>query len=299
MPSNTSRTTTGPSAASAGLGVTGVDRRPLTWPTSTAIPWWTSTSTRCRRRRHVFVCREYRPLRSVSRGMPSPTSATAPGSITSPRAWITTCRGSRLMDAPSGCSCNRARSRERSRNPTWRRRTSRASTSRPSTAFRTPAPSRSPAPERWRRRRCPSGRISRPASTQIRRGSGSSASTRGFWLDPAARSATIHESDGGIDYAITATPVSAGWSFGDGAVAELAGPQGYGRPYPQQSPVTHVFEAHDERGYVVKASVRYSVTWTASIGGQSEGPYPMGTLVQAAIPLGYPVEQAQPELLRI
>ncbi len=120
-----------------------------------------------------------------------------------------------------------------------------------------------------------------------------------FWLDPAPRTATIHESDGGIDYAITATPVSAQWSFGDGAVAELAGPRGYGRSYPQQSPVTHVFEAHNQRGYVVKASVRYSVTWTASIAGQSEGPYAMGTLVQAAIPLIYPVEQAQPELLRI
>jgi hypothetical protein len=63
--------------------------------------------------------------------------------------------------------------------------------------------------------------------------------------------------------------------------------------------VTHVYEAHNQAGYIVQASVRYEVTWTAVLGGLSVGPYPMGAFVQAAIPLRYAVEQAQPELLRI
>ncbi len=120
-----------------------------------------------------------------------------------------------------------------------------------------------------------------------------------FWLDPAPTAVTIHETDGETDYSITATPESAAWEFGDGTRIDLAGPPGFGRPYPQQSAVTHVFEAHNRDGYAVRASVRYSVTWTASIAGQRVGPYPMGTFTQAAIPLRYSVEQAQPELLRI
>jgi len=59
-----------------------------------------------------------------------------------------------------------------------------------------------------------------------------------------------------------------------------------------------VFEAHNQEGYLVKASVRYAVTWSASIAGQRVGPYPMGAFTQAAIPVRYPVEQAQPVLLR-
>ncbi len=89
------------------------------------------------------------------------------------------------------------------------------------------------------------------------------------------------------------------WDFGDGITASLSGPRGYGRAYPEQSPVTHVFEAHNQAGYNVRASVRYEVTWTAVLGGLSVGPYPMGAFVEAATPLQYSVEQAQPELLRI
>ena len=120
-----------------------------------------------------------------------------------------------------------------------------------------------------------------------------------FWLDPAPRAATVHEIVGGIDYAITATPVSAGWDFGDGSRADIAGASAYGAPYPRHSRVTHVFEAHNQDGYLVQASVRYVLTWTASIAGRSEGPYPMGELPQPMTSLRYPVEQAQPELLRI
>jgi len=120
-----------------------------------------------------------------------------------------------------------------------------------------------------------------------------------FWLDPAPHSVTIHEINGGIDYTITATPESATWDFGDGSVADLAGASGYGRPYPQPSSITHVFEAHAQDGYIVRASVRYAVTWTASMAGRNPETHPMGMFVQTALPLRYPVKQAQPELLRI
>ncbi|TMC98564.1 MAG: hypothetical protein E6J05_08240 [Chloroflexi bacterium] len=120
-----------------------------------------------------------------------------------------------------------------------------------------------------------------------------------FWLAPAPRAVTIHEIVGGIDYAITATPLSAHWDFGDGGRADVAGAYGFGLPYPRQSPITHVFEAHNEDGYLVQASVRYQVAWMASIAGRSAGPYPMSELLQPAKSVRYQVEQAQPELLRI
>lgn len=120
-----------------------------------------------------------------------------------------------------------------------------------------------------------------------------------LWLDPLPRVVTVQETDLGTVYFITASPVSAAWDFGDGATANVDGPDGYGERYPQPSTIRHVFEAHDQDGYRVRASVRYMVTWTASIAGRSAGPYPMGTFVQSAVPLRYPVEQAQPELLRI
>jgi hypothetical protein len=93
--------------------------------------------------------------------------------------------------------------------------------------------------------------------------------------------------------------MSVAWQFGDSARADLAGPSGYGRSYPEQSSVTHIYEAHSQDGYRVQASVRYAVVWTALIGGQTVGPYPMGTVLQTATDLLYAVEQAQPELLRI
>ena len=118
------------------------------------------------------------------------------------------------------------------------------------------------------------------------------------WV-PGYTQITPYENVAGTDYSITATPLSVAWQFGDGTSADLAGPSGYGRPYPRQSSVTHVYEAHSHDGYRVQASVRYAVSWTASVGPQSVGPYPMGTFVQTATELLYPVEQAQPELVRI
>ncbi len=120
-----------------------------------------------------------------------------------------------------------------------------------------------------------------------------------FWLEPTPTAVTIHETEAGIDYALTAAPMSASWDFGDGNSARFAGSSGYGRPYPQPSSVTHLFEAHDQDGYEVRASVLYAVSWMATIGGQEVGPYPMGTFMQPAVSLRYPVEQAQPELLHI
>ncbi|HSS93100.1 MAG TPA: hypothetical protein VLR46_03815 [Candidatus Dormibacteraeota bacterium] len=120
-----------------------------------------------------------------------------------------------------------------------------------------------------------------------------------FWLEPAPRAFTIQLTESAIDYSITATPSSADWTFGDGTVAGFMGAQAYGRVYPQPSSVTHVYEAHSQDGYLVQASVHYSMTWTASIAGRRTGPYPMDAMTQAAIPLRYPVQQAQPELLRI
>jgi hypothetical protein len=60
-----------------------------------------------------------------------------------------------------------------------------------------------------------------------------------------------------------------------------------------------VFEAHAQDGYIVRASVRYAVTWTVSTEGRSLETHPMGVFVQTALALRYPVKQAQPELLRI
>jgi len=45
--------------------------------------------------------------------------------------------------------------------------------------------------------------------------------------------------------------------------------------------------------------VRYAVTWTATMAGRNPETHPMGMFVETALPLRYPVKQAQPELLRI
>jgi hypothetical protein len=72
---------------------------------------------------------------------------------------------------------------------------------------------------------------------------------------------------------------------------------GFGRAYPQESSVTHAYQAHSQAGYAVRAVVRYDVTWSAMAGDRSFGPYPLGSIEIPARPLVYPVEQAQPELI--
>lgn len=104
---------------------------------------------------------------------------------------------------------------------------------------------------------------------------------------------------GASHFVVTATPIQVDWTFGDGAAASLAAPLGFGIAYPASSSVRHVHEAQSEKGYAIKARITYRVDWSEMVGGQVVGPYPMGVSALDAIPLTYPVEQAQPELLDV
>ena len=120
-----------------------------------------------------------------------------------------------------------------------------------------------------------------------------------LWVAPAPTVMTAHVTYLGMDYTLTAAAVGADWDFGDGATAKFLDTSGFGTAYPQASSVTHAYQAHSQPGYVVQASIRYSVTWTARIAGREVGPYPLGTVTLRATPLQYPVEQAQPELIAL
>jgi len=120
-----------------------------------------------------------------------------------------------------------------------------------------------------------------------------------LWLDPQPQAMETIETLAGTRYSITATPIGTDWDFGDGQTVSLAGGASFGLPFPAQSSVTHTYEAHSETGYAVRALVRYSVTWSAMVGGAWAGPYPMSAMTEAARSLTYPVEQAQPELVRL
>jgi hypothetical protein len=110
---------------------------------------------------------------------------------------------------------------------------------------------------------------------------------------------SVDERDLGVRYLVTASPAGAAWSFGDGVSSTYSGRSGFGVAYPQASTVAHVYEAHSQGGYGVRAALRYEVTWQAVVSGRVFGPYPMGSVTIDAVPLRYPVEQAQPELLAI
>ena len=118
-----------------------------------------------------------------------------------------------------------------------------------------------------------------------------------FWLAPAPSSLSVDQTSGATQYVITATPIGVNWDFGDGHLVRSTDGSGFGRPYPEQSPVAHVYEAHSQDGYAVQARIRYDVSWSAMVGGNSFGPYPLGMIELAAHQLVYPVEQAQPELI--
>jgi len=120
-----------------------------------------------------------------------------------------------------------------------------------------------------------------------------------LWLEPQPRAMETTETYAGVSYTITATPTGADWDFGDGEITSLAASASFGVPFPARSSVTHTYEAHSRSGYAVRAVVRYSVTWSALVGGTWAGPYPMGPITEAARSLAYPVEQAQPELVRV
>jgi hypothetical protein len=119
-----------------------------------------------------------------------------------------------------------------------------------------------------------------------------------FWLAPEPATLTVDETDHGTQYVVTAIPVGANWDFGDGSSGTSSTDiAGFGRPYPQQSSVTHMYQAHSHAGYAVQAIVRYDVTWSALTGGRTFGPYPLGSIDLPARALVYPVQQAQPELI--
>ncbi|MEO8744609.1 MAG: hypothetical protein ABI334_03500 [Candidatus Dormiibacterota bacterium] len=118
-----------------------------------------------------------------------------------------------------------------------------------------------------------------------------------FWLAPRPDVVSVGETYRGVEYVVTATATGPDWDFGDGGSATYADRIGFGRAYPLQSPVSHTYQAHREGGYIVQASIRYAVTWTAMVDGRAFGPYPLGAVMLAARPLIYPVEQAQPELI--
>jgi hypothetical protein len=120
-----------------------------------------------------------------------------------------------------------------------------------------------------------------------------------FWLAPTPAAMTVRETNHGIDYVVTAVPIGVDWDFGDGAGARHPDASGYGLEYPQPSSVAHTYEAHDETGYRVRASIRYEVSWKASIHDRLVGPYSLGTVSVDAKQLQYPVRQAQPELIEL
>jgi hypothetical protein len=118
-----------------------------------------------------------------------------------------------------------------------------------------------------------------------------------FWLAPSPATLTVDETYLGSQYIVTATPIAARWDFGDGSTMPSSGSSGFGRAYPEQSSVTHTYEAHTQAGYSVRATIRCDVTWTSVAGGRRFGPYPLGSTDIPARTLVYPVEQAQPELI--
>jgi hypothetical protein len=118
-----------------------------------------------------------------------------------------------------------------------------------------------------------------------------------FWLAPPPATLIVDESYLGSQYVVTATPMAAGWDFGDGSSTQSTDSSGFGRAYPEQSSVTHTYQAHSQAGYSVRSVIRYDVTWLAVDGGRRFGPYPLGSIEIPARTLVYPVQQAQPELI--
>ena len=118
-----------------------------------------------------------------------------------------------------------------------------------------------------------------------------------LWLAPSPEPLVATETNAGVQYAVTATPVGAQWDFGDGSMARYGGSDGFGVAYPAQSSIAHEFQADNRSGDAIRASIRYDVTFRALLGGTWLGPYPMGSVTLPAIGLDYPVRQAQPELV--
>jgi hypothetical protein len=120
-----------------------------------------------------------------------------------------------------------------------------------------------------------------------------------LWLEPVPQSVTLEEEYEGIHYAITASPLGVDWEFGDGSASRLDRKVAFGLAFPLPSPVSHMYSWQARAGYIIRAAVRYAVTWKAQIGGAWTDAYPMGLIERDANPLVYPVMQAQPELMEI
>jgi hypothetical protein len=120
-----------------------------------------------------------------------------------------------------------------------------------------------------------------------------------LWLAPTPVPMVVNEAVGGVQYAITATPVDASWDFGDGALERVRRQNAFGIAFPDESSVIHAFQADSRAGYRITASIGYEVTYEALEGASWLGPYPMGEVTLPAGALTYPVRQAQPELVAV
>lgn len=120
-----------------------------------------------------------------------------------------------------------------------------------------------------------------------------------LWLDPLPRPMVAAEPYEGVQYRLTATPIGAEWDSGDGVAAGCTEARASARHFQRTLPPRTCSRAHSRLGYPVRAQVSYALSWTALIDGTWSSPYAMGITALAAVPLDYPVEQAQPELLRL
>lgn len=87
-----------------------------------------------------------------------------------------------------------------------------------------------------------------------------------FWLEGGGQPLTGSLARFGVRVDVQADPVSFEWDFGDGTVKTT---RSAGRPYPQRSGVTHVYErssAEFERGYHVVVTTVFDVRWRANRG---------------------------------
>lgn len=118
-----------------------------------------------------------------------------------------------------------------------------------------------------------------------------------LWLTPTPAAQTTQEKSGADTYEITMTPISASWDYGDGAHFVATGQGAFGDPYPATSSIQHLYETQSQAGYVISARVTWQETWTVTNGGHTRGPFTGPATTSDAVPLTYPVQQAQPELV--
>ena len=87
-----------------------------------------------------------------------------------------------------------------------------------------------------------------------------------FWIEGGGQPLSDSLSAFGVRVDVQALPVSYQWDFGDGTTVTTASP---GNPYPQRSPLTHVYErssAGHPGGYRVSVATVFDVRWRANGG---------------------------------